>query len=258
MAKVRRLRLPKAPRWQGDARVGRVVFGTPCYGGQVTIGWAESYAETRLLLSSQGVQTAFVGTRSESLVQRARDLIAANFLAIEHATHLMFIDADIEWDAHDVLRLLSHDVEAIAGIYPKKTYPIEYPFHPLLDENGHANRDPRTGRVEIGNAPTGFLCLKREAFLRYIDAYPQSKIQAMQNVPEHVLPWLYDFFPAQLEEGILWSEDYGFCRRYRAAGGQVWMDPYIKLSHTGAHTFQGDPAKIIRMPPESAPMSAAA
>jgi hypothetical protein len=238
--------------------VGRVVIGTPCYGGQVRIEWAECYAETRLLLASQGVQTAFVGTKSESLVQRGRDLIAANFLAIEHATHLFFIDADIEWEPKDVLKLLSHDVECICALYPKKTLPIEYPFHPLVDENGHSNRDPRTGRIEIGNAATGFLCLKRAAFLRYIEAYPESKIRAMQNVQDHVLPWLYDFFPAQLEDGILWSEDYGFCRRFRAAGGQVWMDPYIKLKHIGAYTFEGDPAKIIRMPATLEPVSAAA
>lgn len=259
MARARNGRgsLPPAPRWRGDAKVGRVVIGTPCYGGMVTTRYVASFVETCRALSSFGVQYAWATTESESLVQRARTLIAARFLAMEDATHLVFIDADIGWDANDIIKLLSHDVEAICGVYPKKTYPIEYAFHPLTDEHGQTVRDPRTGRIEIANAATGFLCLRRDAFTRMMDAYPQSKIAAMQNVEDAQLRWLYDFFPAQLEDGILWSEDYGFCRRFRAAGGRVWMDPYIKLTHTGAHTFEGDPRRLFRLVEPAAPSAAA-
>ncbi len=234
--------------WSYDLQVGAVAIGTPCYGGQVVASFASSLAETVQEFGRRGIAHSWIRTEKESLVQRARNVIAARFLAEERYTHLIWIDADVEWQALDVIRLLAHDVPAICGLYPKKTEKLEFPVHLAHDENGLARRDPRTGRIEIENAPTGFLCLKREVFTRLIEAYPENKITAMQGQDGKVLDCLYDFFPARLDDGILWSEDYGFCRLWRAIGGEVWMDPAIKLRHHGHKAYDGDPAILFSFP----------
>jgi hypothetical protein len=36
------------------------------------------------------------------------------------------------------------------------------------------------------------------------------------------------------------SEDYTFCRRWRAIGGEVWLDTRSKLMHVGPREFVGD------------------
>jgi len=38
------------------------------------------------------------------------------------ATHFLFIDADITWDPHDILKLLMADKPIVGGIYPIKNY----------------------------------------------------------------------------------------------------------------------------------------
>lgn len=35
------------------------------------------------------------------------------------------------------------------------------------------------------------------------------------------------------------SEDYMFCQYLRAAGGKIWLLPWVKLQHTGSYTFGG-------------------
>ena len=45
------------------------------------------------------------------------------------------------------------------------------------------------------------------------------------------------------------SEDYTFCRRWQALGGEIWLDPNTKLNHVGSYTFEGDVSKAINMGP---------
>ena len=62
-------------------------------------------------------------TLTDVIGLNARNIIAAHCLAHAAATHIMWIDADISWQAEDVLRLLAHDVDFVCGLYPIKTLP---------------------------------------------------------------------------------------------------------------------------------------
>jgi hypothetical protein len=42
-----------------------------------------------------------------------------------------------------------------------------------------------------------------------------------------------------IDNGLYLSEDYAFCRRWQNLGGEVWMDPQVKLNHFGSHLFEG-------------------
>jgi hypothetical protein len=250
--------LPEPPRWDSEYEVTGVLIGTPCYGGQVTSRYLISAIATAELLTAEGFRHGWATTEGESLVQRARNGIVAKFLANPEASHLVFIDADIEWQPQDVIRLLAHDVDVVCGVYPKKKFPIEYAFHPPLDNGGRTIRDIRTGRIQIDCAATGFLCIKRAVFEKMAAAYPQTKYRiSTQEATDDDNKWMYNFFDVFVEDGILWSEDYGFSRRWRAIGGEIWMDPQIKLNHVGQHVYEGDPTRIFRELP-MAPVSAAA
>lgn len=286
--------------WTYDVEVGGVIIGTPAYMGTVHCGYMACLNETKALLASRGIPVGHIETTTESLIQRARDRIAAQFLSLPNASHLIFIDADIEWKPEDILRLLTHDVDVICGIYPKKcdkpiedwslveldrqiawlqahrravlgegerpakdaapARPAEWPFHYLADENGISPRDDRTGKIEIASAPTGFLCLKRQAFYRMAAHGVVKKIRSMQGIGDDVLPWLYDWFPVEVDDqdGILWSEDYNFCRLYRQTGGRIWLDPAIRLRHIGHKAYDGDPATIFEEIEPAQPASEAA
>jgi hypothetical protein len=238
--------LPAVAGWSPEVAVKLVVIATPAYGGLVTLDYLYSFMDACDALRARGVASMLVTTGGESLIQRARNIMCARFLALPDASHLIFIDADLKFDGEAVIRLLCHDRDIVCGVYPLKTLPIEYAFHPLLDKHGHTRRDPVSGAIEIEHGSTGFMCIKRTVLEQLSLAYWEEKFRAPVGsglTPEEER-WLFNFFPVTVDEEILWSEDYGFCKRWRALGGEVWMDPAITLSHRGSFLYRGDPSRI--------------
>lgn len=180
----------------------------------------------------------------DSLVSRARNAAVAHFLASD-CSHLMFIDADIEFEPESVVKLLNHNKEVIAGVYPKKYFVFER-FHtgeevvdfPISGEVS-LNED---GLVESTYLPTGFLMISRGAFDKLIKNYPQLKYR--NDIDGYgTSDTFYDFFRVSVNKGILESEDWGFCSLWRDIGGQVLLDTTIQLAHIGYTRYYGNPWK---------------
>ena len=56
----------------------------------------------------------------ESLIARARNAAASNFLGMKDCDYMMFIDSDIAFKSEDVFKLLKSDKDVVSGLYPKK------------------------------------------------------------------------------------------------------------------------------------------
>ena len=51
----------------------------------------------------------------------------------------------------------------------------------------------------------------------------------------------YALFDCMIDEtGTYLSEDYSFCRRWTAMGGDIWADLASSLNHVGPYVFRGD------------------
>lgn len=234
---------PGAPEFSRHIQTSGVMVGLPCYGGQMfeTTYLALRDAEQRF--RDMGIGFNVCTIRNESLIQRARNTIAAIFL---HSTcdRLVFVDADIGFDGRALLRLLAHDRDVIGGVYRKKSLETQSFAVTYAERDGMARRDPETGAVECVHLATGFLAIKRHVLERMIEAFPRSRYRAPQWNGEADRPqWHHNLFDCWIDpttEDLL-SEDYAFCARWRAMGGEVWADPYIKLQHHGTACFVGNP-----------------
>lgn len=102
-----------------------IAICTPAYGGQLTTGYTNSLISTILLLNSKGIRTSPLFLNNESLVQRGRNTLVAQAMADPSVTHILFIDADISWNAPNILRLIEKDTDIVGGIYPHKHYAWE-------------------------------------------------------------------------------------------------------------------------------------
>ena len=100
-----------------------IFFATPCYGGVVTDQYFLSMFRLSQVLMQYGIKFRITTLRNESLIPRARNILTAMFLEDASATHLMFIDADVEFDPDSVIRMLAMDKDVIAAAYPKKYSP---------------------------------------------------------------------------------------------------------------------------------------
>ena len=184
---------------------------------------------------------------------------------------MMFIDADINFDALDILHMLQHDKDVIVGAYPKKEldWPsikdaiergldegavkdtaANYAINPLWDYNEETDTrrlDIQDGLVRLKDAGTGFMIIKRSVIEKMIEAYPDLYFNNDLNFEEEFAKWTYLFFDCMHEEGTkrYLSEDYAFCRRWQKLGGDIWLDPLVKLDHVGHYTFNGNVSKMF-------------
>ena len=96
-----------------------IFIATPMYGGMCTGYYTQSLINTTAVMRANDIDMSFSCMFNESLIQRARNLLAHNFLKTD-ATHLMFIDADIKYNPNDIIPMIQADKDIICGMYPKK------------------------------------------------------------------------------------------------------------------------------------------
>jgi hypothetical protein len=243
-----------------------VVVATPCFGGLMSHVYVHSLLK---LMSAPGKQAFTIGlltSAHDSLITRSRNALVKSFLDTPSATHLFFIDADIGFEPEAVHRLLAFDEDVVAGMYPVKAIDwtrMSAALRPgmtpdaLREASLHyvgvpeaANvREERGGFVTGTYAGTGFMMIKRAAIERLIAAHPETEYRAMQTFPQQKpggAPY-YSLFDCTIdrESGAYLSEDFTFCQRFRAIGGQVWLDTESHLKHVGSMEFLGHAASEL-------------
>ena len=93
---------------------------TPMYGGQCYGFYVQSVMQLQKMASGAGIDVSFSFMFNESLITRARNAMAHNFIKMKAATHLLFIDSDIKFHPEHIFPMIEADKEIICGIYPKK------------------------------------------------------------------------------------------------------------------------------------------
>ena len=239
--------------------MAKLFVSTPMYGGQCTGFYAQSLIQLNNLLKNTGNDCVMSFMFNESLITRARNALVHGFLKTD-CTHLMFIDADIKFNAADIPPMVEADKDIICGIYPKKEInwhtvksamdagvPVDQLKHHtgafvvnLVDYNASVTV-PINQPVEIWNGGTGFMLIKRKVFAELADKVP-SYINDVTDLSGTIKQDLIrEYFATSIEEGTqrLLSEDYHFCNIWRKAGGKVWAAPWVQLSHIGTYAFDG-------------------
>lgn len=239
--------------------MNKIFIATPMYGGQCTGFYAQSLIQLNNLLKTQGVDCVMSFMFNESLITRARNALAHNFLKSD-ATHLMFIDADIHFQAHDILPMIESDVDIICGIYPKKeinwqsvkdAFDAGVPVDKLKNHTGQfvvnlvdyspSVTVPINQPVEIWNGGTGFMLIKRQVFEHLSDKVPVYVNDVTDLSGSIKQDEIKEYFATSIEDGTrrLLSEDYHFCNLWRRHGGKVYAAPWASLRHIGTYSFEG-------------------
>lgn len=228
-----------APVFRSAIESTGLMVGMPCYGGMVTAAAMRGVLDTQRACLALCLPLAVATLTNESLITRGRNTLAAIFLK-SSASHLLFLDSDIGFGADAVLRLLGHGRPLIGGLYRSKRLSGAEWVATFPQGDGAVRRDPATGAVEAASIGTGFLLLHRHVLERMAEAHPETLHQTEEG-PAHA------FFETGITPGggPYLSEDYLFCARWRALGGEVWCDPAIRLEHHGQVALSGDPMAMF-------------
>jgi hypothetical protein len=186
---------------------------------------------------------------NESLVTRARNNLMAKMMTNASATHFMFIDADIRFQPESILQMMACDKDVIGGLYPKKALPVNYVIN--LKRETKVQGDIFT----VDTMGTGFLLFKKHVYEKLCAAHPETKYVDDVGLGKQFEPTMYSIFDVAIDEkGHYLSEDWLFCRRWSALGGEIWAHGKVLLNHIGHYEFVGDLAKMPQFgPPGDAP-----
>lgn len=234
---------PHVPQFERAISTRGIMLAVPCYGGLVHDACMHGLLESRAEFIRLGLPWNIVTIRNESLVQRARNTVVAHFLASD-CDRLVFVDADIGFTPAQLLRLLAHDRDVIGGLYRRKSLDrVDFAINMLAGET--APRDPETGAIQVAAVATGFLAIKRRVIEQMVATFPHLHylLNDGDGAPgawrDHCYA-LFDCWIDPVTRGYL-SEDYAFCARWRAMGGEVWADPGLILEHNGTLSLSADP-----------------
>jgi len=268
-----------------DLQKIKLFVATPMYGGQCAGMYSKAAIDLATMCANYGVECRFFFIFNESLITRARNYLVDEFLRAEEFTHLMFIDADINFNPKDVLSLAvlsqQEDKPIIGGPYGKKCIAWER-IRTAVDV-GIADEDPNelskfTGDfvfnpvqgttelqiqepVEVLEIGTGFMMCRREVFAQWKEAYPQFQYKPDHNRSEHFKGdrYIHAYFDTVIDNDKYMpmgssnqsdrylSEDYAFCQLARHIGIKIWLCPWMKLGHIGTYVFDGTMADLGRV-----------
>lgn len=211
----------------------KIHFCTPCYGGQISEVTFSSYINFTVFAMQNGINFQLDTLSNESNINRGRNSLAAKFLGSD-CSHLMFVDSDIQFSNIDIVKLVNHDLDVVGGLYPQKTLPTKYVVNTVQDS------ETRGDLVEVDTIGTGFMMIKRSVFEKMISSGVAQKYRDNIGLGHEFDEFTHNFFPTQIDEqGNYLTEDWAFCRNWRALGGKIWADTSIVLTHVGYHRFAG-------------------
>jgi hypothetical protein len=226
-----------------------VFIATPMYGGMAAGIYTVSMVQLSAIFLRNRVDSVYAFTSTESLVPNARNVLTHQFLE-SNATHLMWIDSDIGFDAMDIVSMLVADRDIVCGIYPKKEVdwarvaeavkagvpPEELSNHAglfavkLLDDSARGLAADPDGLLEVAAGGTGFMLIKRGVFDTLSEVVPEY-------VPDRTPIKEYYAATTDPESGRLITEDYHFCRLARSHGFKIYAAPWVRLAHAGTYVF---------------------
>lgn len=256
----------------------KIIIGTPCYGGNLQVGYFQSTIELTKAFTALGVNHEIMTIGNESLIPRARNGIVAKFMADDDATHLMFVDADITFQWQSIVKLVLMDKDLSGGCYPKKMInwdkirhnikqdaeidegllmakSLDYVFNPVYHqektEDGRIKLTAtvNNGMIKVKDLGTGFMLIKKSVI--EIMMYKYEHLQYKNNVAgyhsDKAADYFYTLFDTEIDpvSKVYLSEDYLFCKRWIECGGDCWLDLSCSLNHTGLMDFRGALATTI-------------
>ena len=210
-----------------------LMIATPCYGHKCHSEFAASMVQLAEVMTGQGFSWTWYRHENDSLITRARDVCAAAFLRETDYQRLLFIDSDIVFTVDDVGKLWQMAEPFVVGCYTMKT--LEAPYAAWRDGELVDLAKCPSEPFCVDYAGTGFMMIDRFVFEKLKTDNPD-----IVEYEEGKIGQCWNFFQDPVIDGFHCSEDYFFCRAWREIGGEVWMNPRVRLKHIGTHVFSGD------------------
>jgi hypothetical protein len=216
----------------------KLFIASPAGDGKFCAEYLLSLSESIKLFNQYGLRYTFNVLQKCSILPHARNRLADAFLRSD-CTHMLFADADMGWDPRSPLELLAHDKDVIALVGVTKDE--QKNFCCWLDKET-LKYDDKTGLIRVHHVGTGFMLISRNCIRKLTEAWKHRAYMKEKGSEDTISP----IFEIEYREGTMFGEDYTFCNRWRALGGEIWVDPSLPLEHVGQYVYTGTYADALK------------
>ena len=222
-----------------------LLIAVPAYGGSIKAPCVQSLLALQKALVKQGIKSAFDFT-SYAEITAVRNLLATRMLRTPDATHLLFIDSDMQFVPETVFRLIAAQKPVIGCFYSERNA-----NQGLVGVVDRPTEVPEDGLVEAAAIGMG-LCLIERGALEAMATTGALAEQRQHPFADTLEGPLLGFFNAP-QDNLYLSEDIAFCRRFTALTGQpIHALAREDIGHVGEQIFRRA-TDISLIMPKSAP-----
>lgn len=212
-------------------------IATPLYDNRVCAEYLHGMLQTLSLLGSKGMPVQYAYERG-TYIAINREKLVRRFLKTD-CQFMLFIDGDTAFQALDVIRLLSADVDVVSALYRYRiSVPSGVTNHCFRTLEGQAidvlKTDDETLQ-ECGFLPTGMLLIRRRVFERLYERHEHVFDQGFRDTA-----WFQALFKANEREDIATNfegEDVHFSKLWRDMGGQLFVKAGVQVGHVGESVY---------------------
>jgi hypothetical protein len=252
-----------------DTKALRILIFIPTYTGNIKVACMSSLLRLTASLRARGISHAF------SMIDKTEIAIARNIagsIVVKDRTisHLLAVDADMQFQPDDVLHAIELDRHLIgygcvarhlqidklldaarAGKTRERAIAeaSEFTFRAFPDDDVRelVNRS-NDGTIEVAGVGFGLTLVRREVF-DTLASSTEIRVADDEEVhgPPHNLDLVYGFFDQIYDTSKRNSEDFAFCHRWRKwAGGKVYAIIDRPIGHVGEMVFSSSATDLYR------------
>lgn len=184
-------------------------------------------------LLARGDEVSFDIEQGGSLIAKVRNRIVKRFMDT-NSDVLLFIDADMVFDAADILKIIDSQAPLTAIPYLNRKVGKAWNCALSKDDEGQpiALRVEGEIWVKADAAGTGLMAIKRECFGKMAAHYGCTQYE--DNGP------VLGLFDCAIIDGHYYGEDYLFCKRWLNIGGELWLLADATTGHVGETVYTGN------------------
>ena len=236
--------------------------------GQITTPAVRSLLGLTQHLQRSGIRFCFETYQFSDIVF-SRNQLASVFLSDDRFSHMLMLDADLEYPVSAVQRLIAFEAPFTAATYAQKSIPWTKLRHLIEEDAGRPEQDRRATetllseawtytlqRSDFGGTPwrprcqdgfitvpavgTGFMLIAREVLERMIETGSAPRLARHEGLKDKRSTRYHDFFSHRpnADGTFLYAEDQSFCQRWvDHCGGEIWLDTTSLITHWGQTAF---------------------
>lgn len=246
----------------------RILIATPMSNGVAKAGYVSTLFGLVHCLRDEGIHTDLMALECSDITA-GRNAMATRFLQNESHTHLLFIDADMEFTPDPILKMLALNAPLVAAACTRRRMDVEVlaqaayeagragkPFHfealraDLMRYNVRLSWDSahdvevemRGGFVQAAGVGTAVMLIARDALIDMLAAGVAGKNRIQQPDGSISTETVYGFFdPVIPAAGVsALSEDFSFCHRWtKQMNRHLWVLTDAHIRHIGDFAFEG-------------------